>query len=160
MKKDDFAALFRKASDVAVDAAVRYVTDSLPSERRFFLNINDAYEHLKPTENTHPELAMGDRDYLGPKMEGDIIDRLWIDGTVPVWIDISVYRTDSNYTYLDLLACNRFSGESSDYYYEDRGMGPFGVKSPTFPPRWDDSKGKFSLEERVKLFHHMRTELG
>ena len=119
MKKDDFAALFRQASDVAVDAAGRYVTDSLPSERRFFLNINEVYDHLKPTETTHPELAMGDRDYLGPKMEDDIIDHLWIEGTVPVWIDISVYRTDLNFTYLDLLACNRFSGDPSDYYYED-----------------------------------------
>ena len=158
MKKEEFAALFRKASDVAIAAASRYVTDNLPPERRLFLNINEAYEHLKPTETTHPELAMGDRHFLGPKLERDVIDHLWVDGTVPVWIDISVYRTDSDFTYLDLMACNRFSGESSDYYYEDRKMGPFGVKSPTFPPRWDDSKGKFSLEERVKLFHHMRTE--
>jgi hypothetical protein len=160
MKKGEFAALFCKASDAAIDFAKRYVTDTLPAERRFFLNINEAYERLKPTESTHPELAMEPREFLGPKLEDDIVDRLWIDGAVPVWIDISVYRTDHDFTYLDLLACNRFSSESSDYYYEDRNMGPFGVKSPSLPPRWNDSKGKFSLEERVKLFHHMRTEFG
>jgi hypothetical protein len=160
MKKEEFAALFQKASDFAINAARLYVTDVLPPERRFFLNINEAYEDLKPTESTHAELAMASREYWGPKLDGEIVDRIWIDGAVPVWIDISVYRSDSDFTYLDLDACNRFSREPTDYYYEDRNMGPFGVKSPAFPPRWEDSKGKFSLTERVKLFHHMRTELG
>jgi hypothetical protein len=160
MKKEDFAALFRKASDLAIDGAKRYVTDVLPPERKFFLNINAPYEHLKPTESTHAELAMDSREYWGPKLADEIVDRIWIDGAVPVWIDISVYRTVSDFTYLDLEACNRFSREPLDYYYEDRNMGPFGVKSPVFPPQWKDSQGKFSLMERVKLFHHMRTEFG
>ena len=159
MEKSEFASLLRKAANYAYEVAPTYVTDELPGRWRFCLNINGPYEDLKPSEATYEELAMGDRVFTAPIVESNVIDRLWIDGAVPVWIDINVYRTDSQFTYFDLLACNRFSEDCSDYYYEDRGMGPFGVKSPVLPPRWDAEMEKFSLQDRVVRFGHLRTEL-
>jgi hypothetical protein len=159
MKKEAFASLLRKAGDLAVEAATSFVSDDLPRERRFFLNLNTPYEELKPTEKSFPELEMKRWEYLGPKTEAEIVEHLWISGAVPVWIDISVYRTVPDFTFLDLLACNRFSSERSDYAYEDRNLGPFVVKSPVFPPGWRDSMGRFRLQDRVDRFHHLRVEL-
>ncbi|BDS07387.1 hypothetical protein NT6N_24270 [Oceaniferula spumae] len=160
MKKSDFTLLFRKAAESAYEVTPRFVTDNLPSRWRFCININEPYEDLKTTEKSYPNLGMQPHEYTVPLEETEAIDMLWIDGGIPVWIDINVYRTDSEFTYFDLLACNRFSADHSDYYYEDRGMGPFGIKSPIFPPRWDDDKGRFSLQTRVDLFDHLRTKIG
>ena len=156
MKKSDFTSLFRKASKRAYEVAPEFVTDSLPERWLFYLNVNEPYEDLKPTEKTYPNLGMQSFEFTAPLSESEVIDTLRINGGIPVWIDINVYRTDADFTYFDILACNRFSANNSDYYYEDRGMGPFGIKSPVFPPRWDEGNGKFSLQTRVDLFDHLR----
>ena len=160
MEKDTFSLLLEKASTFSRIAGMNYVTDSLPEDFRYCLNINSAYENLKETEFTYPEKALGLREYWGPKTKEEIIEYLWVDGKVPVWIDVSVYRTDSEHTYIDLEACNRFSENEELYDYKDRNLGPFGIKSPVFPPEWHEDEGKFSLTERVERFGHLRKELG
>lgn len=160
MTKSEFTSYFRKAADKTIEITPKFVTDRLPGRWRFCLNINQTYDHLKPTEKTYPHLAMQEHEYTAPLTESEAINLLWIDNTVPVWIDMNAYRTDNEFTYFDLHACNRFSADKSDYYYEDRGMGPFGIKSPILPSmNWDIEKSRFSLQINVDRFDHLRKQL-
>jgi len=160
MEKETFSLLLKKASTFARIAGMNYVMDFLPVSFRYYLNISSAYENLKETEFTYPEKSMAQREYLGPKTKEEIVEHLWVDGKIPVWIDVFVYRTDSEFTFIDLEACNRFSENEELYYYRDRDLGPFGVKSPIFPPEYHEDEGKFSLMERVERFGHLRKEVG
>ncbi len=158
MEKDDFRKLLNKAGEEAVTFSRHYVTDDLPPGRRYFINIRQAHEELKPSERTFENLAMSLKEFRGPLTESEVVEILWVAGAIPVWVDVSVYQTDEEYSYLDLRVCNRFSSIAADYYYGECGMGPFGIKSPSFPPSWNEAKGKFSLMERVRLFQHHRIE--
>ena len=57
-----------------------------------------------------------------------VMEILCRDNKLPVWIDIYVIDADENFTTLELLCAGRFSDKKTDYYYHQRGSGPFGIK--------------------------------
>lgn len=155
LNKDEFSNLLEKASDMARDFAEEFVTNELPRSYRYFLNINEPYdeEMLQEDEEWFPEEGMSDEELIGPLEPKEIVSKLWKVGKVPVWIDISAYKADENFTFLRLLCCSRHSAMRKLYYYESNGTGPFGIKSPDFPPGWQEERdGKFDLHLRLRLF--------
>jgi len=139
----EFQSLMKKASTAALDFARRYVTDSLPSALRF---------HLKLNQSNDDEVASGDRVY--PDDNGvecieatihAVASRLLRDQRCPQWIDISVEGVGDDFTQMELLCCGRYTANSARMYYHDRGMGPFGIKSPVLPIN-HDGKTKFKMK--------------
>ena len=63
-----------------------------------------------------------------------VVNLLWHDGHVPIWIDIYVYEVKHHVTTVGLHVSEHHVTEYADTYYADRGSGPFGVKSPVIPP--------------------------
>ena len=67
------------------------------------------------------------------------------EDAVPEWVDIPVIHATDRNTILSLVCCGRFTKDESLLYYREGGVSPFGIKSPPFPPRWDENSGKYDL---------------
>ena len=155
MTTKEFSDLLRKCSKQSYDFAKDHVINELPESFRYLLNINSPYEELEGDEECFPELSMKWDEFSDPMTHEDVIGILLRNGKVPEWIDISVFKTDYDHTYFTLTCCNRFTANSEFMYYTKNNNGPFGIKSPVFPPGWafeESRKGKkFDLETRQKL---------
>jgi hypothetical protein len=142
MTRVEFIGLLHKASVASVDFARRYVRNRLPDTYRYHLALNQSFDgHATPEERVFPE--DDGREHTSVSMEG-VADLLLRDGRCPEWIDVSVEAEGADYTLLRLLCCGRYSEDRSRMYYTDRGMGPFGIKSPTLPPGYAD-EGTFTI---------------
>ena len=157
MNKNEFSELLHQCSKLSYDFALKYVINELPEKFMYQLNINAPYEELIEDEECFPELTTKGQEYTDPMTHNSVVDELWRNGKVPEWIDISVFRTDKEYTYFTLTCCNRFTAKNELYYYIRNDNGPFGIKSPVFPPEWEfedkNKNKKFDLETRQRLFH-------
>ena len=78
-----------------------------------------------------------------------VVETLLRKGKVPVWIDISVTMVQRRKTVLTLLCAGRYSDNTKELYYYQRGTGPFGVKSPNLPIDYKEGK-KFWLPDTKK----------
>lgn len=147
MDKQTFANLLHEMTKVDRDFASEYVLNHLPEESRFTIHLNQSYDrnNLKAGERVYPEDHSDDKKRCESLTENEVVDLLWRDGCVPVWIDISVFDCDTEYTYFQLLCSGRFASDSHLLYYHHRGQGPFGLKSPRFPPNWKETDGNFDL---------------
>jgi hypothetical protein len=146
MTKETFLELLSMATATCREFATRHVYNELPKAFRYFAYLNQSFDGhpLKDDECVFPEDATQAMP-LGPLTVQDVIDLLWRDGKVPEWVDISVSRADSAYTYFELLCCGRFSADERTQYYAKRGQGPFGIKSPLLPRNWTQEQGRFDL---------------
>jgi len=78
----------------------------------------------------------------------EVADLLHRESKVPEWIDISVIEVDRHRTLLELRCCGRYTAIKENMYYSERGQGPFGIKSPSFPVDFDSNSGKkFKLKQ-------------
>ena len=147
MTKDAFAELLCSVSVINREFAARYVHNWLPELFRYRVCLNQSFDGhpLHAGEYVFPDDGANAADPVGPLTGPEVVELLWRDGLVPEWIDISVVHADNDYTYFELLCCGRFTADESLMYYNDRGQGPFGIKSPRVPPDWSDAQGRFDL---------------
>ena len=131
MTEAEFRVLLIAASFITVRFGQNYVTQSLPFEFQYHVNLNESFD----TET--------DDDYLRPDdlgrtvdaaSESDVVALLYRDGRCPDWIDVSVYRIGAGFTELRLICSGRFTNDRTKMCYHSRGLGPFGIKSPDLPP--------------------------
>lgn len=81
----------------------------------------------------------------------EVVDLLYRKNKVPVWIDISVESIHNNCTVLHLLCAGRYSDDFKAIYYQKGETGPFGIKSPVFPPGYENDVSKFYLSRRNRF---------
>ena len=163
MDQSTFARLLETITIADREFACKYVSNSLPEASRYYVHLGlPATYPLQPGLRVYPEDAIRVKNPVTPISAGEVVSLLWRDGFVPVWIDISVIDADNDYTYFQLLCADRFAADESLLYYSSRGQGPFGVKSPSLPPFWDESKGKFDLRRtnRRPTFQELPSEWG
>ena len=142
MTKEDFLFHLQGASFIALKFAERYVKDKLITDFKY--NVIFTHSH----HSTYP-----DHSDFYPKDEGiiklnltdnKVIDLLYRNNKIPIWIDISVLKSSKKNTTFNLLCAGRYSDNKEDFYYRDDGSAPFGIKSPTFPINYKEGK-KFRL---------------
>ena len=135
MTEIEFQFLLEKASAAALDFANRYAMDSLPRTLRFHLKLNQSCDdEVPPGDRTYP--ADNGADYIETTVHA-VSARLVRDHRCPQWIDISVEGIGDEFTQMELLCCGRYTADTTRLYYHDRGMGPFGIKSPVLPINHD-----------------------
>ena len=117
MDRECFKELLLKAKSEALAFARKLVFNRISDNVRYVVEFNDQYNVATKC----------------PTIES-VVNMLWHDGQMPIWIDIYVYDVKCRVTTVWLLASERTVTEYSDTYYADRGTGPFGVKSPHIPP--------------------------
>jgi hypothetical protein len=149
MQEKEFKYLLFSATDQAKRFALEYIKNELPSKNVY--NIHLSLSHDDPT------LTQFD---LYPEDNGKVIELANADtavktllrkGKVPVWIDISVEKVQKDRTVLTLLCAGRYSNDMRELYYHQRGLGPFGVKSPNLPINYKEGN-KFWLPKTKKWF--------
>ena len=138
MEKDDFKAYLVAASYWAIQCAKIYVKEKLQYEFVYDVKLNQSFDD-----------TAGDEFVRYPKDEGktyfqqsidEVVALLARDGRVPVWIDINVKSFANKITTLELLCAGRFTKKKDELYYQARGQGPFGIKSPNHPLGWKNGK--------------------
>jgi len=147
MDKATFTELLSKVSVADRDFATHFVINHLPDSFRYFVYLSESLDGspLEPGEQVFPADADRYGERIGPLTASAVVDLLWRDTLVPEWIDICVADADDEHTFFELRCCGRFAADDSMLYYSKRGQGPFGIKSPRFPPSWSEQKGRFDL---------------
>jgi len=146
MKKDDFTAYLLASAYWAVRCAQTVVKDKLTFDFRFDVELNASCEPLNDASYLRTFPA-DDGKKLEFQTYNEVADLLARDAHVPVWIDITVKKVVQGVTVFDLRCAGRYSSETKDYYYSDRGQGPFGIKSPPLPVGWRQGE-RFWLDKR------------
>ncbi|MFD2943067.1 hypothetical protein [Flavobacterium notoginsengisoli] len=131
MTKEDFLFHLQGASFVTLKFAERYVKDKLVTDFKYNViltvasNIDGSNKFdIYPEENDIIKLDL---------TEIEVVDLLYRNNKIPIWIDISVLKSSRKSTTFNLLCSGKYSNDKNDYYYNQNGSGPFGVKSPKLP---------------------------
>lgn len=160
MDRCSFADRLARASEFCREFTTKFVCDALPDALKYHVLLNQSYDAnpLREGEVTFPDDLRTHESVVGPLDADDVASLLWRDGKVPEWIDISVWGTDRQNTYFELLCCGRFTDREELLYYtwstwRDLPVAPFGVKGPRYPKHLAVSAldgediGTFSLAE-------------
>ncbi len=131
MTKVEFNNLLSECSLKAIDFAEYYVTNNLPKKVIFnvVLNVSKDDPKLKRFD-IFPE--DNNKKYSLIKQQ-KVVDLLFRNNKIPVWVDINVESIYNNHTVISLFCSGRYSDDSEQYYYNNNGTACFGVKSPNLP---------------------------
>jgi hypothetical protein len=148
MDRDLFVENLKLATKSCYDCAVSIVIDHLPKPIRYIIRPNASYDGnpLEDDEVVFPEDTH--RPEVGaPRDESQVVEFFWRDGKVPEWIDLMVIDYDEQFTYVELMACGRFTAGNKHLYHTHGGMQPFSAKSPFIPLGWESAEvsGKIQL---------------
>ena len=136
MTRDEFIDLLAKASASSVEFARRYVENDLADGCRYHVLLNQSCDKRAIVEEgMYPEDDGIEYASLSSEEAADVVHR---EGRWPEWIDVSVEAEGAGYTLVRLLCCGRYTDDIQRMYYADRGMGPFGIKSPDLPRGYAD----------------------
>ncbi|QIL74674.1 hypothetical protein [Hymenobacter sp. HDW8] len=85
----------------------------------------------------------------------EVVERLWVEQHVPVYIDLSVYLARARKTTLELCIDRRLRQRAGDIYHQQEGYPPFHVVVPV--PPYVLGQGSFHSNWqrwpwRIKLF--------
>ncbi|MDN3674906.1 hypothetical protein QWY99_17850 [Flavobacterium branchiarum] len=143
MEKEDFKINLKKALDGLIDFTQEMVTNKLPHEYKFIIKTNCSYDgnELTADEEVYPDDKIDETSFINPATESTVIDYLWRNGKVPQWINVQVSSCDSNFSYITLECCGRFSATLN---HKD---GPFRALGPNIPYRYYDPNSEELLQK-------------
>ncbi len=139
MEKPLLRRQLERATEIAIEFARRYCHQRLLGPAVYRVLPNQSFdENRSPDEVVFPDEAGAALD--ATPWSGDrVVDWLWRDGRVPVWVDISVFDERSSEVVVQLLCAGRWSANPERLHYElDGHRSPFGIKSPPLPRAWQD----------------------
>ena len=123
--------------------------NQLPSKDRYFVILNGSSDGnpLTPSEHIFPDHDEPQTDVRVPKSAEEVVARLWRDGKIPEWIDITPYEAEGDFLYSELLCCGRFTDDDEHLYHKREGYPPFHIFGPILPVAYRslEQDGKFDL---------------
>ena len=146
MTKEEFLILINGSSFDSFKFAEQHLKDNLIPEFRYdvFLNVSNDDRSL-----TQFDIYVEDNERIETGLtDKEVRHLLYRNEKVPVWIDISVHKSDIKITTFKLLCAGRYSDDKEEYYYQSRGTGPFGIKSPNLPIDYKEGE-KFKLKTKT-----------
>lgn len=138
MRKEDFMFLFLGASFASFTFAKRYLKNKLKSELKYDLEL------LTSSEERNERHPRGSITHIN-LTDKEAVEILYKEGKLPVWIDISVSKSNRKFTTLNLLCSDYYTKDKNKFVYDKQGSGPFGIKSPDLPIGFKEGK-KFRLK--------------
>jgi len=146
MNLQTFITAFNRAANDCRQFARRFVLEELPESLRFDFGAArgkpDAGGKIKyrggrllTPEDLRGVDAVTARKYL------------WVDGRIPVWVNMHVLFADAEHTYIEIHAGSVHTDDDSALYYADAGNPPFHILGPALPRDWQSlgASGRFSL---------------
>lgn len=126
MEKGEFLFLLLGASYADYKATIELKKQNLVGNFKYNVRLNGSHTDDSVTDFT---VYAEDKDVVHNGLTDiEVMNLLCRDNKVPVWIDIYVIEADDNFTTFELLCSGRYSDKKTDYYYHQRGSGPFGIK--------------------------------
>ncbi|ELP35898.1 hypothetical protein RBSWK_00170 [Rhodopirellula baltica SWK14] len=146
LSRSAFKQNLQDAAFLARDFTRTMVTNRLPNPISYTIHYGCSYDGnpLVGDEKTFTD------DYddcpISTTSADDVTDRLWRDGFVPEWINVTVGHEDGDYTHIKLECCGRYSATPKMMYHVQEGRPPFHVLGPPMPPGYEREDGaKFNL---------------
>jgi len=154
MTKEEFHNNLIMATESVYSFTCEMINNKLPNKFKYIVKINSSFrEGLEKGEMTFPDEKKLNQT-TEPINAREVIDILWMDSAIPVWINIQVDDYDENYTHLELECCGRFSKLERHIYHKYEGYQPFHALSPSIPPYLINDKdeiiNKFDLKWNKK----------
>lgn len=142
MTKQEFSFHLQEASLLALKFAERYVKNKLTTDFKYNVIFTPAHHTIySDLFDFYPE----DEGIIKLNLtENEVIDLLYRNNKIPVWIDINVLKSSKKSTTFNLLCAGRYSDNKEEFYYKENGSAPFGVKSPQLPINYKEGE-KFIL---------------
>ncbi|RYU91770.1 hypothetical protein [Emticicia agri] len=125
MEKEEFLFLLLGASYAAYRFDIEQKKQNLVANFRYNVLLNSSVD-----DGTDVTVYPEDTNIVYNGLTDiEVMNLLCRGNKLPVWIDIYVIKSDRNFTTFELLCAGRYSDKKADYYYHQRGSGPFGIKS-------------------------------
>lgn len=142
MTEQEFLFRLKGASFLALKFAENYVKDKLTTDFKYNVTFTPANMignidqfDIYPEDDGITKINLSDNE---------VVDLLYRKNKIPIWIDINVIKVNMKITTFNLVCAGRYSENKKEYYYNDCGCAPFGIKSQTFPIGYKEGK-KFKL---------------
>jgi hypothetical protein len=134
MERGELEQSLRGATRVAIELARKVVSNTLSDSARYFATIGFEAGRGPPAEGdeVRHERSLPDDVYHGPWIVDQVVDYLWVAGTVPTFINVIVRDFDDDHTYLWLSGCVVFTAIDDRMLRVD-GYPPFGISCPSRP---------------------------
>jgi hypothetical protein len=119
-----------------------------------FVNQQLVFEFELYLNRANDDLAQGDFE-LYPEDDdrivhcddvGAVAAELVRKDRIPVWINISAYKSSKSFTLLRLICAGRFTDCFDELYFHRYGTGCFQFVSPDLPAGWKQGE-KFNLQK-------------
>lgn len=88
-------------------------------------------ERLRPGERGVAQGPLSPRGRIGPLTPGEFAQRFWREGFVPQWIDFVSCEARRTKLCFQVLVCGRYANHPDLLFYDDGGLAPFHLTSPT-----------------------------
>ncbi|MDX2360859.1 MAG: hypothetical protein QNK23_08640 [Crocinitomicaceae bacterium] len=136
MTKPEFLLRLQEAGNRALKFAESYVLTELKPSFKYdveLLPLSHGSDTSQPQNNPQDKVRME----LG-LTDKEVVDLLYREGKIPIWININVLKSGTTETTLSLTCTGLYSDDESKYYYNEKHGGPFGIKSPVLPIGYKD----------------------
>jgi len=142
MTKSEFLFHLKGSSLIALKFAENYVKNKLTTDFKYNVILNASNDDLTLTQF---DIYKEDDGVIKLNLtDNEVVELLYRKNKVPVWININVLKSSRKSTTFNLLCAGRYSDDKKEFYYNDNGSGPFGIKSPKLPIDYKEGK-KFKL---------------
>jgi hypothetical protein len=149
LTREQFRDNLKSATDAVRENIARFCWNEVPGRDRYFIILNSSYDGnpLAAGECIFLDHDRPQTDTRVARTAEDVVERLWRNGKVPEWIDITPYEIDADFLYSELRCCGRFTDEEVHLYHKKEGYPPFHRFGPIFPVGYRDMErdGKFDL---------------
>lgn len=135
MTKTEFYTNLSNAEKKVYPLTCGMVINTLPAEFLYIVSIqSSARDGLEEGEFVFPNKPKLNQTSSPMKAE-EVIELLWQDGLVPVWINMSIDNYDEQFSYITLECSGRFAKDKELLYHKGEENQPFHVLSPAIPHR-------------------------
>lgn len=158
MLKERFYINLINATETVYPFTRNMVSNPLPSKFKYFVTIKSALnENLNSREFRFPH-----EEYLDQKSDPltarDVIELLWYDEAIPVWINMQIEDYDEEYTHIYLNCSGRYSKFLESTYHVEEGYPPFHVQSPPLPTITYDKRRRRKRNQKFDLHWNKKTQ--
>ena len=153
MNKETFRQHLELGTTCVRANTMRFCFNVIPEKSLYMIYLHQSFDG-NPRHNDERLFPDHDTPQIDNNVKytaDDVVGRLWRDGYIPEWIDITPLEVDSAACTYELRCCGRFTANDDILYHRQEGYPPFHCFGPILPPGWDDLEkdGTFDL-------HHYR----
>ena len=158
MTREEFAVNLQAATRSTFELTHRLCTNQLAEKVEYLIQPDNLNEHAPYLNELEMVRFRARKVEVGRRFTADeVVERLWVDGQVPAWINMTVCRAGLRTTTVELLfdrllwpVAMNTTADGNGYYHAREGYPPFHALVHIAPYAFnrqsgDKSQGKFNV---------------